>query len=85
MITLMDKLYIVSFCHGEYGGHVKLPIVVCTTYDEAEFFIHDVIQNWDKYKDVKICNQLTDFDWEFKHNQIFDYNFDIDPIPVYQV
>ena len=85
MITLLDKVYLVSFCHGDYDGHTKTPVIACTTFDEAEFFIHDVIKNWKKYKNSQCCSELIGYDWEFEHGQIFDYNFDIDTIPIFEV
>ena len=78
-------MYLISFCYGEYDSHIKNPVVVCKTYDEAEFFIHDVIENWNVYKNTEYVAQLTGFTWEFEHGQIFDYNFDIDPINLYEV
>ena len=81
----MNTMYLVSFCHGEYDDHIKIPIVVCKTYDEADFFIHDVIENWNTYKNQKCCSELVAYDWELTHGQIFDYNFDVDPISLYEV
>ena len=81
----MSTMYLVSFCHGEYDDHIKIPIVVCKTYEEAEIFIYDVLDNWNKYKELSCCFELIAWDWDFEHGQIFAYDFDIDPITFYEV